>query len=69
MTWSEYTRNKESSTHIITTFVGLIGSEHRMTMHSGIQALEAQVIVDNSDTSMNVGLVSPGVQISKRLFW
>ena len=66
---SEHDRNKDSSTHIITRFVGLVGSEHRTAMHSGRQALEARVIVGNSDTSMYVGLVSPGVLISKRLLW
>lgn len=55
--------------HIITRFAGLVGSEHRLAMHSGRQALEARVIVGNSDTSMNVGFVSPGVLISKRLLW
>ena len=66
---SGHDRNKESSTHIITRFVGLVGSEHRTTMHSGRQALGARVIVGNSDTSVNVGFVSPGVLISKRLLW
>ena len=33
------------------------------------EALEARVIVGNSDTSMNIGFVSPGVLISKRLLW
>ena len=55
--------------HIIIRFVGLVGSEHRTTMHSGRQALVARVIVGNSDTSMNVDFVSRGVLISKRLIW
>ena len=69
ITGGEHDRNKESSTHIITSFVGLVGSGHGTTMHSGRQALEARIIVGNSDTSVNVGFVSPGVLISERLPW
>ena len=69
ITGNEHDRIKESSTQIITRVVGLVATEQRTTMHSGRQALEARVTVGNSDTSMNVGFVSPGVLISRRLLW
>ena len=62
-------RKRRKTVYTITRFVGLVGSEHRTTMHSGRQALEVRVIVGNSDTSVNVDFVNPGVLISKRLLW
>ena len=38
----------------------MVGSEHRTSLHIGRQALEARLIVGNSDTSMAlVSLVCP----------
>ena len=36
----------------------MVGSGHRTSLHSGGQALEARLIVGNSDTSMGVGIIS-----------